>query len=168
MLTFFFFYILPVQLSSFSTQMHQTVSEISASSPKPKASSTKSGKKFSACSHVPKTASPPPLDHKHLIHCAVLAGVWEMPENDILHDVYVCTLNKPTHTFSLLVHSMMYEVKTQPDGLFMHSLPFELFSVAALFLRYILAVIITYCQGLRSHCITVSLDIMFHSRRIQT
>ncbi|XP_039991011.1 serine/threonine-protein kinase WNK4 isoform X2 [Xiphias gladius] len=36
-------------LSSFSTQLHPSVPEINASSPKPKASPTKSGKKFRAC-----------------------------------------------------------------------------------------------------------------------
>lgn len=79
----------------------------------------------------------PPNGHKHLMHCTVLASVWESWKNDIPYDVYVCTLNKPKHTFSLLVQSTVYWVKIQSDVVFTDNLPLELFSAPALFLSAI-------------------------------
>lgn len=46
---------------------------MNTSTPKPKASSTASGKKFCACSWASKTAFPPSLDHKHLMWYMLLA-----------------------------------------------------------------------------------------------
>lgn len=70
-------YILPVQLSSFGTEMQPNEPDMNASSPK--ASSTKSGKKFCACSDVPVTVCPPLLEHKHQTLCTVQHGVcWKM------------------------------------------------------------------------------------------
>lgn len=117
-------FILPVQLSSFSAELHPPVPEMNASSPKPKTSSIESGKKFCACSHVPETVSPPVLDHKHLMCCMALAKTWASwkmtycmmfmfaPQTNPHTHLCIHTTNAPTgkyYTFFLL-HFMMYQV----------------------------------------------------------
>lgn len=79
--------------------MHPPVPEMNASSPKPKASSTESGKKFCACSHVPESFSSVSGSLTPDVLYGSSQGLGEL-ENDILYDVYVCTPNKPTHIYA--------------------------------------------------------------------